>query len=784
MGALSKKPLAVTSGSKSACEARFKFEIIAHNEELFFIPVNGKRPYQLGWQKTPKSFSDAVLEVARGDATGIGLLHAHSGTCSLDIDQLDQSIELLADHDIDLVALLEDPVMFRIHSPKVNSEKLVFRTPDGQPRSTTQFKDADGAMVLEIRCEGAQDVWVGSDYQYTSGGRYEHSGSDVIPQLPKELVALWGAEAAKKPTFIAQEGEGDVYEDDETLAIAKARLLKAKAAVANQGGNNQTYRVVQEMRDLGLSLETAYKLMLDKFNPRCEPPWGNQELARIVRSAYKHAKNPQGCGNTIAAFAKAGIGGEGRALYPDTSEAIGIYDGANTSNTKDLSHSDLAIDLGCQFFYENTRYVARFGAWFIWDGTRWVQDEKLCHLDHIGKYLRTRADELLTWAEGQKGELSNAEYEKLLRTVKQEVKTLKSAPLRMQVESIIRTDPKCTISPSDLDTDLRIIGTPNEAINLATGELSQPRRKDLITKSTGCELKAGTPTEWLNFLAVIFDGDQDMINFIQRLLGYTLTGLTVEEKLFFFYGTGANGKSKLLETIYFVLGDYAKRAPASLLLEQRNAQHPTAMAGLMGARGVFASEIPSGKTWDDQVIKDATGGDTITARLMRQDFFEFMPHFKLLIAGNHQPRLKNVDESVVRRMVMIPFNVTISPEQRDTQLGEKLKAEAGQILSWCVKGSVQYFERGLDIPESVTSASKEYIQNEDVIGEFVDTCMEEFSGQIEVHVVFEIYTNWIRSQGYSYPKTERQLRKEFKDRGYTIKRSNSVYYIHNMRVKF
>ena len=376
-----------------------------------------------------------------------------------------------------------------------------------------------------------------------------------------------------------------------------------------------------------------------------------------------------------------------------------------------------------------------------------------------------------------------SDNEKLMRSVKAESKLLKSAQTRMNVQSMIKTNPKCAISSAKLDANPKVIGTPNSTVDLTTGMLRPPIRSDLITKQTACSVRDGDPLTWLKFLNDIFEDDSEMIQFIQTLCGYMLSGLTIEEKLFFFYGTGANGKSKFLETIYFILGDYAKRAPASLLLEQRNQQHPTAMAGLMGARGVFASEIPSGKTWDDQVIKDCTGGDTVTARLMRQDFFEFTPQFKLVVAGNHQPRLKNVDESVVRRMIMIPFNVTIPPEKRDTKLGEKLKAEAGQILGWAIKGAVRYFAEGLIIPTKVAETSADYIKNEDIIGEFIDECLEVYDDKTKIEIIFTNYKHWITKQGYTYPITERQLRKELKDREYSLIRSNHVWYIRNMKTR-
>lgn len=364
---------------------------------------------------------------------------------------------------------------------------------------------------------------------------------------------------------------------------------------------------------------------------------------------------------------------------------------------------------------------------------------------------------------------------KTMRWAKSESRFLKSAPTRASVESVIRTDPKCAISPEQFNQNLSVIGTPAGTVNLETGIMSLAKPKEYITKLTGCSPNKDTPpTLWIKFLNEIFDSDQKLICFIQILCGYILTGLTSEQKLFFLYGTGANGKSIFLETLFYILGDYAKRAPASMFLEQRNESHPTAMAGLEGSRFVVGSEVPGGATFNVQMVKDSTGGDTITARKMRQDFRDFKPQFTILIAGNHQPRLRSVDESVRRRMVMIPFTVTIPKENRDVNLGKKLKDEAGSILQWCIEGAVQYFKHGLTIPERVSAASSEYIRNEDVIGEFIDVKL--ITGErCEFPNVYKCYQKWLKAQGYNYTMTERQFRKELKDRGMNIKRSNSNY---------
>lgn len=441
----------------------------------------------------------------------------------------------------------------------------------------------------------------------------------------------------------------------------------------------------------------------------------------------------------------------------------------------ELTHDALAIELGEKGFYKNARYVHKFNKWYLWDGTRWQVDETRSHYSIIGKFLRGTANNLIVQVNKQKTILSDADFNQLENWANRQYKDLRSAPIRHNIEALIKSDPKCAVLPEIFDADLNIIGTPGGTIDLRTGQLLPARPNQYITKLTSVAPEAGTPKLWLKFLNETFAGDQALIGFIQRLCGYALTGLTKEEKLFFLYGTGANGKSKFLETIYYILGDYARRAPVSLFLEQKHQDHPTAMAGLKEARLVVGSELPSGRYWNEQVIKDLTGGDTIAARLMRQDFFYFKPQFSILIAGNHQPLLKNVDESIVRRMVMVPFAITVPEAKRDVNLGDKLKAESGKILNWCVEGSVQYFNHGLQIPQSVLNASAKYIRNVDVTSEFIDSKLVQDGNQSNFDDVYISYKDWMLLQGHSPFLTEKQLRKEFKNRSHSISRSNSKY---------
>jgi putative DNA primase/helicase len=222
--------------------------------------------------------------------------------------------------------------------------------------------------------------------------------------------------------------------------------------------------------------------------------------------------------------------------------------------------------------------------------------------------------------------------------------------------------------------------TPGGVIDLRSGEIHPHQPSDYMTNITAVAPNGACPL-WRKFLNRIFAGDAELIAFVQRVAGYTLTGSTREHAMFFGFGTGANGKSVLINTISGILGDYHRTAAIETFTASKFDRHPTDLAGLRGARLVTAIETEEGRRWDEAKIKALTGGDRIAARFMRQDFFEYLPGFKLVIAGNHKPSLRSVDESIRRRLNLLPFTVTIPPEDRDRDLPEKLKAEWPGILA-------------------------------------------------------------------------------------------------------
>jgi putative DNA primase/helicase len=226
--------------------------------------------------------------------------------------------------------------------------------------------------------------------------------------------------------------------------------------------------------------------------------------------------------------------------------------------------------------------------------------------------------------------------------------------------------------------------------NLDDGTAYKPRRKDYITKKTACSCAPpGTPHPlWSAFLDRITAGDPELQHFLQRYVGYCCTGYTTEHVFVFAYGTGANGKSTFINTIARIFGTYATVADMNTFIASNVERHPADLAKLFGARLVVAQETQKGRHWDEAKIKAITAGDKITARFMRQDYFDFVPTFKLFIVGNHKPQLRNVDEAMRRRMLLVPFTVQIPERERDPDLPQKLwDQERWAILRWCVDGS-------------------------------------------------------------------------------------------------
>ncbi|NLZ41126.1 MAG: hypothetical protein GX886_07710 [Comamonadaceae bacterium] len=378
-------------------------------------------------------------------------------------------------------------------------------------------------------------------------------------------------------------------------------------------------------------------------------------------------------------------------------------------------------------YHRDWRYVAGWGKWLVWDGQRWRTEDTLAATDLIRSVCRQTA--------------VRADNPKVAAK-------LASASTVGGVERLARADRRHAATTDEWDADPWLLNTPGGVVDLKTGRMRPHERADRMTKITTATPSGDCPT-WKQFIDEVTGGDKELQSYLQRMVGYALTGSTQEHALSFLYGTGANGKSVFVNTLATILGDYATNAPMDTFMETRTDRHPTDMAGLRGARFVAAIETEQGKRWAESKLKNLTGGDKISARFMRQDFFEFFPQFKLVVAGNHRPAIRNIDEAMKRRLHLIPFTITVPPERRDKNLQQKLLAERDGILAWAVQGCLDWQRHGrLSPPQRVVDATEEYFEAEDALGRWLDErCVREANAKSLTAELFNDWKPWAEAAG-------------------------------------
>lgn len=279
-------------------------------------------------------------------------------------------------------------------------------------------------------------------------------------------------------------------------------------------------------------------------------------------------------------------------------------------------------------------------------------------------------------------------------------------------------------SPAVFDRDPWLLNVSNGTIDLRTGKRRCHERTNQVTKLAPVEFDAGaTCPEWLRFLETIFAGNAELVAFVQRALGYSLTGQTTEQCFFVLHGGGANGKSTYIETVRHVLGDYSMSTATDTFMRTRDGRGPeNDVARLRGARFVAAVESGEGRKLDEERIKRLTGGDTVTARFLFREAFEFVATGKIWIAVNDKPQITGIDQGIWRRIRLLPFDVTIPAHQQDKALPAKLHAEASGILNWMISGCLDWQRNGLQTPGVVTASTADWRGEENTVGRFVDEC--------------------------------------------------------------
>lgn len=445
------------------------------------------------------------------------------------------------------------------------------------------------------------------------------------------------------------------------------------------------------------------------------------------------------------------------ALRKLTEIARGAADAAVIRATR---HSEQELAERMERFRGDLLYVPSRG-WFAWSGNRWTADsDNLRVKEHAAQICREAADEALAVSPKARA---------------QSPTTLNSQRTARAVVSLAET--KLRIEPSrELDQNPMLLNTPAGVINLDDGSLRPQRRSrmaaDYITLSTTVSPGArGDCPEWLKFLGRVLP-DPELIAFIQRFAGYCLTGSTKEDVFLFLYGSGRNGKSTFVDQLVGVLGDYAAAIQSEQLMNSKNEQHREAWARLAGKRLVVCSEIASGRTWNEAMLKQVTGGDSITARHMYQGSFEYKPQFKLIIHGNEQPALNSVDPAIRARLKLVPFTVQIPESEIDPMLRvEKLPRERPGIFRWMLDGLADYQCNGLNPPTGVSAASAEYLDSADMTANWIaERCDAGPAFRAKSSDLYADYRAWTERQNEK-AKSQTAFSLDLKRRGFERNRS-------------
>ena len=391
----------------------------------------------------------------------------------------------------------------------------------------------------------------------------------------------------------------------------------------------------------------------------------------------------------------------------------------------ELSEDALALDFVARA--SDFRWSHGMG-WMVDNGTTWTRDDNMQRYDIARRVCRAAA----------------AQAENSGMAVRIAASKTVNATLTMA-----QGDPRVIIPANVWDANPMVLNTPQGIVDLRTGQL-RARGIEYVTQATRVAPIAGSCPNWTKFLDSVFLGDRDLIEFMQRSLGYWVTGDRREQVIHFLYGLGANGKSVLTEFVQWLAGSYTLKLPASVLMQSKGDRHPTELAQLRGKRLAVSSELDESSFFNESLIKELTGDNTLTARFMRGDFFEFNMTQKHCIVGNFKPRLRGGDPAMARRMLLVPFNASFKGSQRDPLMLDKLKAEAPAILAWIIEGAMKWSADGLAVPAIVRDASAEYMGDHDDLTLWIEECCE-LEGQSKASDLYKSFSWWKKARGEHAP---------------------------------
>jgi putative DNA primase/helicase len=601
------------------------------------------------------------------------------------------------------------------------------------PTNVAKVKSvAHGEIGLDVRADGGYVVAPPS--VHASGHQYTFSANTPgdVPECPAWIVAYANGETGERTTA---KNPPTPYSEEE-----EARLRSALERIP--ADKRDTWR------DMGAALHSL------RWGEKGFEIW--TDWSRSCAEKYDEADQQK----TWESFDRPYSGA------PINAASI-FYRARQRGWTDETRQRDFHTDLGnarrfVKRYGENVRFVPELKKWMVWNESRWV-------IDNDGAVMRLAKETVeAMYAEA----LGLANEQERTALLKRAIKSQAEPRLKAMV-SLVESEAAVVVAAHKLDANPWLLGVRNGVIDLHTGQFRPGQREDLITKhaNVSFDQNARCPN-WMKFLRTVTGGDRALQQYIQRVSGYTLTGSAREEVLFVLYGTGNNGKSTYRETKHSLLGDYALAADAGLLIERKTPGAATPeLARLKGRRLVSINETSENDHLNEAGVKFITSQDKITARNLYQDFFDFDPSHKTFLTTNHKPIVRGTDIGIWRRIHLLPFTVAIPPEKVEKDFRQRrLMPELPGILNWALAGLTAYRKQGLNPPQTVLASTKEYREDMDVVGQWInERCVRDSKASVATSKAYEDYAEWAEQEvGWELKKLT--FRRHLTDRGFSSKK--------------
>lgn len=674
------------------------------------------------WKINP----DALVGVPTGSITGMVAIDYDIGKRSEPTDAW------MTDH---LDALLTA----RVHTTLRGGKHYLFRIPKGVAyRSGSDLTlGSIKRPGIDVRADGGYIIW-----WPLHGGATAGNGS--APLLPHGLIdeRLISAPKNRTTEAVRVTAPAEWPETERKLLLALPFVDPA---------HRDTWRDV----GMAISLETGgadygftlwHRWSAGELTGGVPDTYAGLEECQKQWASYRHTTaNPVTLGSVfrLAKIGHAQANQRAPAVIPD------LIPGTDMANARRFTDRHGM----------NLRFTTERG-WMVWSGKKWQVDEKGVA---VAKLAMESAESLLS-------ELKNSapsERDKAYAVAKL------AAQKRAIEASVWMGRSHCPEHLANFDANLMLFNCRNGIIDLASGELLKHDRAHYCSLMGGCDYQvdAAAP-RWMQFLSEITLGNQELIDYLQRMAGYLLTGDTNEQCLFFGHGDGSNGKTTFVETLMRCMGEYALSAEPDMLMSKRDAGIPNDVARLRGLRACFMNETKQGHHFDEAKLKNLTGGDTLTARFLREEFFDFRPTHKLVLRGNHKPTVNGTDEGIWRRLRLIPFDLRLQDGQKDRTLMPSLAKELPGVLAWMVQGCLLWQKSGLGTPAIVAEAVREYRAESDTLGRFIeDQCTMRNNAQVKSSVLHKAYREFCDAAGERY-LSAKDFPGELEQRGFKRKKSN------------